>query len=128
MKMILKTCLFVGGVLAILVILLTVLGSRSGVKFEIVNLGPTAMKNVSVDVTGASYSVGDIQAGKSRWVKVNPHGESSVSIKHGANVGKQHVLFIDTYIESGYSGQITAQVRGGKLIHVKQNIKISPLG
>lgn len=124
MKMILKTCLLVGGVLAILVI---GLGSLSGVKVEIENLGPTAMQNVSVDVRGASYSIGDIPAGTSSSVTVNPRGESSVSIKHSDNTGKQHTLFIDTYLESGYAGEITAQVKKGKITHVKQKIESTPI-
>ena len=114
--------MFVGGVLAISLIGLR---SLSGVKVEIVNLGPAAMKNVSVDVTGGSYLVGDIPAGTSNWVKVKPRGESSVEIKHDDNTGKQHTLFIDTYIESGYSGKITAQVKNGKITLIKQNIKLT---
>ena len=123
MKTLGKTCLIAGGVLAALLI---VLSSLSGVKIEIVNLGPVVMKDVSVDVTGASYSVGDIPAGTSKWVKVEPRGESSVSIKYSDSKGRQHTLFIDAYIEGGYSGKITAQVKNGKIIHMKQNIKLTP--
>ena len=122
--MILKTCLLAGGVLAILLIGLS---SLSGVKVEIVNLGAVTMQNVSVDVTGASYPIGDIPAGTSKSVKVEPRSESSVSIKHSDSTGKQHNLFIDTYIEGGYSGKITAQVKNGKITNVKQNIKLTPI-
>ncbi len=114
--MVLKTCQLAGVVLAVLVVGLT---SLSGVEVEIVNLSPTVMQNVTVDVTGASYSIGDIPAGSSSSVKVEPRGESSILIKHSDNAGEQHTLFIDTYIEGGYSGKITA--------HVK-NIKLTPIG
>lgn len=124
MKLILRTCLLAGGVLAILVIGSS---SLSGIKVEIENLGPTAMKNVAVDVTGASYSIGDIPAGTSRWVKVKPRSESSVSIRQSDNTEKERTLFIDTYIEGGYSGKITAQVKNGKITRVKQNIKLTPI-
>jgi hypothetical protein len=125
MKMVLKTCLLAAGVLAIG---FTGLSLLSGVKVKIVNLGPFAMRSVSVDVTGASYSVGDIPAGTSKWVKVQPGGESAVSIKHLAKTGKQRALFVDCYIEGGYSGKIIVQVKNEKIIHVKQDIKLTPIG
>lgn len=125
MKTILKTGLITGIVLTILWMSLNL---SSGVKVEIVNLGPIAMKNVSVVVTGSSYPIGDIPAGESSWVKVEPQGESSISIEHTNNGGERNVLSVDTYIESGYSGRITAQIKDGKITHVEQNIKLTPLG
>lgn len=125
MKTTFKGCAVIVGVLTVLAFGLS---SLTGVKVEIENLGPRAMENVEVDVTGASYWVGDIPAGSSRWVRVKPRGESSVSVRHLDNTGKEHSLFIDTYIEGGYSGEITAQVKNGKITGVKENIKLTTLG
>jgi hypothetical protein len=87
-------------IVGVLTVLAFGLSSRTGVKVEIENLGPRAMDHVEVDV----------------------------SIRHLDNTGKEHTLFIDTYIEGGYSGKITAQVKNGKITGVKENIKLTPVG
>ncbi len=99
----------------------------TGVRVEIKNLGPAAMRKVSVHVTGNSYSLGDIPAGASKTVRVNPQGESSVSIKQSNAKGQQGTLSVDCYFERGYSGKITIQVKNGKIQHVKNDIRLTRL-
>lgn len=123
-----RTCLVIVAVLVTLpIILLVSFYLLSGVKVEIVNRGPLSMKDVYVEVRGRSYSLGEIPAGTSKTVKVRPASESAVSIKHRDGKGKQHTLFVDTYIESGFSGKITVHVGYGKIKDVKDNIKLTPI-
>lgn len=98
----------------------------SGVRVEIINRDALAMQNVSVEVTGASYQVGDIPSGSSKSVKVRPRGESAVTVKYSDISGGQQHIYIDTYIENGYFGHIKAQVKNGKILHVEQDFKVTP--
>jgi LEA14-like dessication related protein len=98
----------------------------SGVRVEITNRDSIAIQHVSVEVTGASYQIGDIPSGSSKSVKVRPRGESTVTIKYSDNSDKKHQVYIDTYIENGYSGYIKVQIKDGKILHVEQDIQTLP--
>ena len=92
MKKILKWCLIVIGILAIVYVGLIVsldvsIKLFSGVHVEVINRDSIAMQHVSVEVTGASYQIGDIPPGSSKSVKVRPRGESTVTIKYLDNSG-----------------------------------------
>ena len=125
MKVVFKVCLAGLGLLgAGLVACLAVSYWFSGVSVEIVNLGPQPLQAVSVDVAGASYSLGDLASGSHETVKVRPSRPSSLEISHGARFGKAPVLYVDTYLEPGFSGKITVQIKAGKIVHVQQKVTI----
>jgi hypothetical protein len=98
----------------------------SGVRVEVINRDSLAMRHVSVEVTGASYPIGDIRPGSSKSVKVRPRGESAVTIKYTDTPAKQHRIYIDTYIENGYFGYIKVQIKDGKILRVEQDIQLLP--
>lgn len=85
-----------------------------------------AMQDVSVEVTGATYRIGDIPSASSTSVKVRPHGASAVTIKYSDITGEQYSVYIDTYIEKGYFGNITAEIEGGEITRLEQKFKVMP--
>ena len=129
-KKIVKWCLIVIGILSILCIGLIVslevsVKFFSGVRVEVINRDSLAMQHVSVEVTGASYQIGDVPPDSGKSVKVRPRGESSVTVKYSDNSGK-HRVYIDTYMENGYFGYIKVQIKEGKILHVEQDIQLLP--
>lgn len=98
----------------------------SGVRIEIINRDSLAMQDVSVEVTGASYQIGDIPSGSSKSVKVRSRGASAVMINYSDIAGEQHHVYIGTYIESGYFSHIKAQIKDGKILHIEQDLKVTP--
>ena len=78
-----KTLLKVGAATVGLFVLFALLWSlRAGVWVEVVNLEPFALRQVSVQTTGGSRSIGDIAIGDSQRVKVRARGESSVAVSY----------------------------------------------
>jgi hypothetical protein len=87
-----------------------------GVKAVVRNVGTNAMQDVRVIVTGRSYSVDDIQPGESRMVRVQPTGESSITLRYRDSNSGANSVHVDCYIEPGYSGSISVDVANGAVI------------
>lgn len=117
------------GIVATLVVIILVITIAvklilgGGVNVVIHNVGSEPLQSVVVHVTGNSYSIGDIDAGDIKTVKVFANGESHIEIEHG----KQNRLIIGTYFEKSYRGKITVEVTTEKVISIKDEIRIGPL-
>ena len=97
-----------------------------GVKAVVTNTGTTAMRDVSVEVTGRSYAIGDLQPGETRSVRVRPTGESNIVLRYVDPNGANQAVTVDCYFDSGYSGSITADVADGKVTRVDSAIRLTP--
>jgi hypothetical protein len=95
----------------------------NGVEFTLKNVGPEALRSVTVDVTGKSYAIGDLLPGRSKTVKVNPLGESHI----GLRFREGRVLTIDCYMEHDYGGRIEANVTSQAVVTVKDEITLPSL-
>ena len=81
-----------------------------GVKAVVRNAGSGTMHDVRLLVTGRTYSLGDLQPKEIRSVRVNPTGESSITIRYTEGAGAPKVVDADCYVEAGYSGSISVDV------------------
>lgn len=90
-----------------------------GVTVSVKNVGSEALTSVVVHVTGNAYTLGDIQPGEGRSVRVFPTGESHVEIEHSK--GR---LIVDTYFESGYRGKISVDVTASKVQRVEDDTRV----
>ena len=93
---------------------------RPGVTVSIRNSGLMDMKDVVADVTGRSYQIGEIAAGATKSCRVNPIGESDVKISYSLADGSNRRHSLDCYIEPGYRGSISTEVKNGELIQASQ--------
>ena len=99
---------------------------RPGVRVTVVNLDPTALTGVTVHVTGADYDLGDIQPSASQTVRVRPTGESDVRIGY-VNAAGEHVSLEDNaYLESGYRGSLTLELKGDAVVRAVDEVHVSP--
>jgi len=96
-----------------------VVSTRGGVSVSVHDLGPDPLNQVVVHVTGRSYRLGDIAAGDSRRVTVNPTSESHVAVEFVDARGSRTLLTVDCYLEPGYKGSLDIQVKGNKLAGVQ---------
>jgi hypothetical protein len=74
------------------------------------------MLAVHLDVTGASYRVGDIPPGQNRSVHVRPAGESGIELRYDDPIGVAQSLSVECYLEPGYEGFIEIAVRHHQVI------------
>ena len=95
---------------------------NTGVKVVIQNSGSKTLYDLSVQVTGKMYSLGNIPSGEIKSVVVNPKGESNIEIEHGK--GSRKKILIDCYIEPGYKGKIKIDLDSDKILNIENKIGI----
>jgi hypothetical protein len=93
------------------------------VKVVVTNTGTTSMQNVTVLLTGSSYSLGTIAPGQSASVRVRPVGESTIKLQYTDSAGA-HTLDADSYIEAGYRGRLELDVANGAIVRKVDAIKL----
>jgi hypothetical protein len=94
-----------------------------GVTVTLRNTDSTALPDVTIHVTGRDYPIGDMPAGATRHVVVDPIGESHIEISHKDGDGRGR-LPVDCYFESGYSGTIDIDISQTAVAVVANRISI----
>jgi hypothetical protein len=98
-KRLILSAVIVSIVLIVIVVVAWIL--KDGVTVVIRNVGDESLQSVVVHVIGNSYSIGDINAGAVKTVKVVSEGDSHIVIEYG----NQERLVVDTYFGKGYRGK-----------------------
>lgn len=80
-----------------------------GVTVVLRNTDSTALSDITIHVTGRDYPIGDLPAGATRRVVVDPIGESHIEISQGHVDGRGR-LPVECYFEAGYSGTIDIDI------------------
>jgi hypothetical protein len=96
-----------------------------GVRVTVRNTGQEMMRDVTVHVTGRAYAIGDLAAGGSRTRRVSPTSESHVEVEFTDEQSRRVRLVAGAYFEPGYRGQIDIEIRDGKVVAVKDEVRIS---
>jgi hypothetical protein len=97
----------------------------SGVQISVSNKGNTPLHDVTLQVSGQSYSLGTIPSMGTASVRVfpskaaNPGGHSQLGVAFAGKSGERTQLDVDTYFESGYRGNIEIDVRDGQIANVR---------
>jgi hypothetical protein len=107
---------------AVITVVATATLLRRGVTADIHNTGATPLLNLRVHVTGRAYPLGDLQPGQSRAVRVDPTGESHLTLAYTDPAGAPRSLTADCYFESGYRGRITVDIANGKVTRVDSRV------
>jgi hypothetical protein len=110
---------FLIAILVMIAALFVAKASASGVAFTLTNVGTTTMESITVQVTGRSYPLGDLTPGASKTIRLKPTGESRIDLVFSGS----RRLAIDCYFESGYKGEIAAEVTPQKVVSVKSDLK-----
>ena len=76
-----------------------------GVTVVVRNTDSATLSGVTIHVTGRAYPIGDIPAGSTRRVLVDPTGESHIEISQHQADGRGSIP-VGCYFEAGYSGSI----------------------
>src|SRR5262245_6479527 len=118
----------VGLILAAVIIVAGAMGYAllsPGVDVSVRNTGKEPLREVTIHVTGRSYTLGDLAPGSLRTRNVSPRGESSVEVEFANEHGKRIRLSAGGYLEPGYGGRIVIEIRDGNVIAVKDEVRIS---
>lgn len=83
------------------------------------NVGTENMRLVVVHVKGRSHLVGDLLAGESSTVILEPKSESDIQIEFTDMQGKQKKLNVGGYIEAGYKGAIEIKLNSNEILEVR---------
>jgi hypothetical protein len=97
---------------------------RAGVRVTIHNVGTTPLRSVVLQVTGASYPLGDIVPGSFGEATVISHGESNLEIEFINIDGKTRRLNAGGYFESGYRGTIRVSIQDGTIEANEQQLTL----
>jgi hypothetical protein len=89
-----------------------------GVHVTVRNTGREPMRQVTLHVTGRSYSLGDVPPGATCTKKVFPTSESHVELELTDEQGRRRRLVAGCYFESGYRGRIDIEVKDGAVVAV----------
>ena len=111
--------------IAVLIIVLVVvmIQSRSGIHVTILNAGATPLRSVVIHVTGDSHSVGDIAPGGAIRVRVRPTSDSHLEIEFTDDDGQLKRLDAGGYFKSGYRGTIQVSIKEGMIDTNEHNIR-----
>jgi hypothetical protein len=89
-----------------------------GVDFTLTNVGAEALRGVVVEVTGRSYTLGDLSPGSSETVKLNAASDSHIELRFSNG---RH-LTIDCYFGATSGGSIRAKVTSQAVVAVEDEI------
>lgn len=84
----------------------------SGVCIVVVNEGDHPLCNVEIHFSGGSLRIPKLQPRAKYKAKINPKGESHLTVDFADASGGQHVQPIDVYFESGYQGKVEIKIDG----------------
>ena len=112
-------------IVAVVVGVFIVVAMGSGVRVEVENVGATDVTDVVVKVAGNTHSIGDVPAGASESVKVEPKGTTKrVELTWKTDgrdcYGKLEITFED----SGYNGLIHFAIDGITVKEVTDDIDV----
>jgi hypothetical protein len=93
---------------------------QDGVTVNVKNVGNEPMIAVVVHVSSNSYPVGNIVPGEMKSVVVKPHGETDVRLEQQGH----DPLVVDIYLESGYTGSVTAEITPTLVVNVRHDIQV----
>lgn len=105
--------------LLFLVFFLSSCNSR-GIEVTIKNHDNIAIDSLELNVTGNKYFIGSIKPGESKPINVSVTGESHIDINHSSN----KKLFVDVYLEPGYSGSIHIDITADSVLNTVSEIKL----
>jgi hypothetical protein len=94
-----------------------------GVTVILRNTDSATLSGVVVHVTGRDYSVGDMPAGSTRRVLVEPTGESHVEISQQLADGRGRIS-VSCYFEAGSSGEIEIHLSRTSVMMVDNQITV----
>jgi hypothetical protein len=94
-----------------------------GVTIVLRNTDSAALLDVTIHVTGRDYPIGDMPAGSTRNVLVDPTGESHIEISM-QQAGGRGRLPVQCYFEAGYSGEIAIDISRDSVTVVDNQIAI----
>jgi hypothetical protein len=115
-----KRWLIRGGLLAAALLLgLVVYHVTGGLDVAVVNEGQSPMRALVVQVTGKSYPLGDIPAGSTRTIRVEPAGKSGVEMEFHDAEDRLIRLSAGGSFEPGYRGTVTVHVKDGAVVKVE---------
>jgi len=112
---------------ALLVVSVQVIKYVPVIKVEVVNLGPSPMKDVAADFNDFTYPIGDIPVGATKSTRLRVHSDNSFGLGYIDQNGERKTLHFENYLERGDFGKISLQVKKGKIIHVTQHLRNFPL-
>lgn len=97
----------------VVLVVFAIVALRRGVRVEVRNIGGTPLTDVVVQVTGATYDLGELAPGASETVRVSPRGESKVELTWKDSEGRKGYGRVDCYFEgSGYTGTVDVELDG----------------
>ena len=97
-----------------------------GVTVVVRNTDSATLGGVIVHVTGRDYLLGDMPAGSTRQVLVDPTGESHIEISQHQADGRGRIP-VSCYFEGGYSGSIEIHISRTSATMVDNQISITAL-
>lgn len=84
------------------------------ITFTATNVDTQALRSVVVHITGKAYAIGDIAAGASKSVALEPGADSHVELAFSGHPR----LIVDTYFSGGYTGAIAAELTADRVVTV----------
>jgi hypothetical protein len=106
-------------VAAAIVLAFVVYYVTGGLDVAVVNEGQSPMRAVVVNVTGKAYPLGDIPAGSTRTVRVEPTAPSHVEMEFRDAQDRQVRLNAGGSFEPGHRGTVTVHVKDGTIVRVE---------
>lgn len=101
--------------------MIAVVSLRSGIAVRVENTGQTAIRSLTLHVTGNSYPLGDLAPGAFKEATVNSTGESGLELELEED-GRKRRLNAGGYFEPGYRGTIWVSVNDGAIDRNDQQI------
>lgn len=98
-------------------------------KAEIANVGGVVLHDLSVQVTGATYRLGELEPGARISQRLDPSGTSHLEVDWRTPDGQAHHRVIDCYFSSGWpewTGTLRVDIAAAEIQRVDGHFDIGP--
>jgi hypothetical protein len=114
----------VGFLAAVVLAFLALAGCGRTVSVIVTNNAPSPAKNLSISFTGGSKNLQSVGPGESVVFRLNPTGESDLSLQFVDYQGRTNCSQANVYLEHDYHGTILATIGPSNLVN--WNVKSLP--
>lgn len=100
------------------------LRATRGVCLSVTNNTRSTLRHVDIAYTGGVVHIAAIEPKASHGQRVNPAGESALTLSWVDPSGAKHSRDIDTYLEPGYTGNVKIALESDNRVSVTQKVRV----
>lgn len=109
---------------AFVLLLVMLAGCSRYVTVTVMNATDQRVGEIRIHYTGGAATIPELQPKEHGIARINPSGESSLHVRYVDATGVAHSKDADIYLEPGYTGTISVEIRSQGDVRFKSNVEV----